>query len=162
MNTLLVLIGSMILGYILGYIVSKSKDVLQTQENGCVSPLHIAAYKGDAPEVLRLIESGADVNVRDIAGDTPLAYALRAERSASKLLIHDPKLDIMSKGDDGHSYFYLSAFYGYSHALEELKELLPLNVCLESIDELIEITQVKGFEKITFYLKTFRDENKDG
>jgi len=37
--------------------------------------LHFAAQKGDVSEVRRLIEAGADVNVQDEDGNTPVKYA---------------------------------------------------------------------------------------
>ena len=56
-------------------------------------PIHGAAYRGDVPEVRRLLASGAFYNTVDAAGRTPLHFA-RARRYGSrndtvaKMLIH--------------------------------------------------------------------------
>jgi len=41
------------------------------------APIHDAAKKGDAAEVRRLLDEGADVNARDDDGSTPLSLTLR-------------------------------------------------------------------------------------
>lgn len=39
------------------------------------TPLMLAAFRGDAAAVIRLLEGGADVNARDRDGDTALMFA---------------------------------------------------------------------------------------
>jgi ankyrin repeat protein len=39
------------------------------------TPLMLAAFRGDAAGVMRLLEGGADVNARDRDGDTALMFA---------------------------------------------------------------------------------------
>jgi hypothetical protein len=52
------------------------------------SPLHVAAEQGNLMEITRLIEEGEDVNIRDMAGRTPLHYAVGEQQvDAVKLLL---------------------------------------------------------------------------
>lgn len=53
------------------------------QESHCMATeLHFAAQSGDVAEVKRLVEAGADVNVQDENGNTPLKYASAEPRPA--------------------------------------------------------------------------------
>ena len=47
------------------------------------TPLHIAARHGNVEGLRKLLEGGADVNVRDIHGRTPLHLAVSADAVAA-------------------------------------------------------------------------------
>lgn len=53
-----------------------------------VRRLHVAAAKGELDDMKTLIEAGADINIQDIDGDTPLNFAiLKQQRKAANFLM---------------------------------------------------------------------------
>lgn len=64
---------------------------LATRGKNLVTALHIAAAKGRAAVVELLLKSGAQVNARDIKGETPLHWAIAADQKevADMLRIYD-------------------------------------------------------------------------
>ena len=61
------------------------------------TPLHLAALRGDADALDRLLAAGADPNALNEAGATPLHYAVASERMVAALLARDAKPDVVSK-----------------------------------------------------------------
>lgn len=55
-------------------LVSHGADI-EVLDRKSETPLHLAAYRGDADSVRMLLQCGADVNARTPAQDTPLHYA---------------------------------------------------------------------------------------
>lgn len=51
---------------------SRQKDKVNKRNERGETPLHMAAIRGDAKQVKDLISLGADVNVKDFAGGTPM------------------------------------------------------------------------------------------
>lgn len=71
------------------------------------APLHRAAAFADAATIQRLIEAGAQVDVRDATGDTPLAWASWHRRPSAVLRLlcygsHHMHPDAEWSGDHGH------------------------------------------------------------
>lgn len=51
------------------------------------SPMHSASEQGNLAEITRLIEQGEDVNIKDMAGRTPLHYAVGEQQLAAVELL---------------------------------------------------------------------------
>ncbi|AKT34475.1 Ankyrin repeat [Pyrobaculum sp. WP30] len=88
-----------------------------------LSPLHLAALRGSAEETERLLNSGADPNVRDVFGCTPLHYAAARNHKAAAELLLKHGADPNAK-DDGR-VTPLDLAVGRC-ALDVLELLLPL------------------------------------
>ena len=60
------------------------------------TPLHLAALRGDVAALERLLGAGADPNVRNDAGATPLHYATMSEPMVAALLAAGAEPDVVS------------------------------------------------------------------
>jgi ankyrin repeat protein len=72
-----------------------------------LTPLHLAALRGSAEEVERLLSRGADPNARDVLGRTPLHYAAARNRKAVAELLLSRGADPNTK--DGETPLDLAA-----------------------------------------------------
>lgn len=64
--------------------LSRGVDVnAPTEGANRITPLHFAAAKGHVAVVETLIAAGADINSPDLAGKTPLAWAVQSEQSGT-------------------------------------------------------------------------------
>jgi ankyrin repeat protein len=93
----------------------------ESAEALCLTPLHIAALRGDAEEVERLLKSGADPNVRDVFGRTPLHYASARNHKAVAELLLSRGADPNAKDERGKTPLDLAA---WRCALDVLELLL--------------------------------------
>jgi len=74
-----------------------------------LTPLHLAALRGGAEEVERLLNSGADPNVRDVFGRTPLHYAAARNHKAAAELLLKHGADPNAKDNGGETPLDLAA-----------------------------------------------------
>jgi len=74
-----------------------------------LTPLHLAALRGGAEEVERLLNSGADPNARDVFGRTPLHYAAARNHKAVAELLLSRGADPNAKDNGGETPLDLAA-----------------------------------------------------
>jgi ankyrin repeat protein len=74
-----------------------------------LTPLHLAALRGSAEEAERLLNSGADPNVRDVFFRTPLHYAAARNHKAAAELLLSRGADPNAKDEDGETPLDLAA-----------------------------------------------------
>ena len=67
------------------------------------TPLHLAAREGSHDAAALLIDHGAAVNAKDVAGNTPLHYALSEDAGTTELakLLIDASADVDARGEHG-------------------------------------------------------------
>jgi ankyrin repeat protein len=68
-----------------------------------ISNIYVAAYVGDAAKVKAFIEKGADINAKDLSGDTPLHYAAKSESAGKDIveLLITNGADVNAKNNEG-------------------------------------------------------------
>jgi TPR repeat protein len=85
-------------------------------------PLLTAARDGDADEVRRLLEQGADADARDMAGNPALAYAaVRGHREVARSLL-EGGADTDATGDRGWTPLLFAAYAGERAVAQTLLE----------------------------------------
>lgn len=83
-----------------------------------------AAARGDLEVVNVLVARGADVNVRDDQGYTPLLHAIEARHEQiEQVLLHHPKLDPNAKGLNGITALGSYTWRDRKDAVQKLLEL---------------------------------------
>jgi len=88
-----------------------------------LTPLHLAALRGDAEETERLLNSGADPNVRDVFCRTPLHYAAARNHKAAAELLLSRGADPNARDESGKTPLDLAV---RRCAVDVLELLLPL------------------------------------
>ena len=79
-------------------------DINMTDDNGNTA-LHIAAQVNDAPLVTFLLYKGADSEIKNYAGDTPLLAAVKNRATDSAAVLAELKGNIFAKDAEGNSAF---------------------------------------------------------
>ena len=81
------------------------------------------AYSGSAYGLSELIDQGADVNMQDEYGWTPLHHAAsRGARQSVRVLVASGKCDYLIRTHDGHYAFEIARTWGRSRAIANLLE----------------------------------------
>jgi hypothetical protein len=82
-------------------IIGRVEDLNLVNELGCTA-LHYACYHGEADMIWELAERGADVNVADSSGATPVFYAVSelgsTKAAIGKILQYNPCLFVTAMG----------------------------------------------------------------
>lgn len=99
---------------------------------GGTVPLHEAARKGDTAEVKRLLEAGADVQIRDADGETALHEAASYGRlDAVTVLLHAGAV-VNAKDDNGYTPLHRAAENGH---IEIVTRLLQAGAAIEATNK---------------------------
>jgi hypothetical protein len=92
---------------------------------GCPSPLFMAAVRGDSQEVTKLLEEGADVNLRDTGikdDSTPLhGAAIEGQIATARILIAN-RADVNAKNNSGATPLHWAIEGGHAEMVRLLVE----------------------------------------
>jgi len=109
--------------------LAQGKDPNKTYVGG-VTALHVAAMRGNGDVVEILTEAGANTNLADDMGQTPIFFA--STRSVCKALKrHRARLEVKNK--NGQTAAHLAARNGFAFVLHWLADQMELH-CFWSID----------------------------
>ena len=92
--------------------------ILQEDRTGR-TPLHWAAFQG-AEVVLDLIQAGADVNVYDSEGETPLMYAASSNSIDVVRVLIEAGANVNDRADDERTALIIAAQEGHTDMVELL------------------------------------------
>jgi ankyrin repeat protein len=97
-------------------------------------PIHSAAAKGDVTEITRRLEAGDAVNARNMASQTPLHYAVEANKPEAVRLLLSKGADATLKTVDGYRNLVDDAVLHAARfgAVEAMEELVSWGVELSS------------------------------
>ena len=90
-----------------------------------MTPLHGAAWNGNHDCIRLLLSLGADANIEDIDGDTPLSWACsHGNLTCVKELIANRSTNVVTKNKDGNTCFHWAAIRGHNTVLTCLLDIL--------------------------------------
>ena len=130
-------------------ILSNDPERSKEQASPCqLTPLHLAAYKGDEATTEQLIQQGADINKSNRYGETPLHYAIIQQQfhlasqlidygaEPNKATRHIKPQTLGAAADcNGVTPELLMAQYGDSETLRHLIDKNPSSVNLKHTDQ---------------------------
>jgi hypothetical protein len=113
-----------------------------------------ASMDGDVEKVTSLLDSGADVNARDLRGWTPLLWAVKRGQMDLVKLFLDNGADVNAKGEHGWTPLMEAANRGHSEATKLLlKKGADVNLKHEYAWTALKIAKGKGNKEIVALLK---------
>jgi ankyrin repeat protein len=77
-----------------------------------LSGIHLAAYFGLTDAMLKLIEKGADIELKDSSGAMPLHWAARGGHKAVVFLLLEKGANIDAESSSGWTALHLAAWFG--------------------------------------------------
>lgn len=118
--------------------------------------LHIAAETGGNIETAkRLVDAHAHIDVKDKYGNTPLMYAVNADRDALVKYFIDSKADLNLRNKSGHTALLLAIGNSSFHSL---KLLIQANADLNTADEDGRTPLMRSIEKERVFKGLQNDE----
>ncbi|XP_065556118.1 serine/threonine-protein phosphatase 6 regulatory ankyrin repeat subunit C-like [Artemia franciscana] len=127
------------------------------------TPLHHAVISGDLEVIKMVLDKGADVNARDIYGESPLhlAASSRCSQTVVKRLL---KLgaDVHIRNENGESPLHLAASQEHPKSVENfLKSGVDVNIRITRGQSLLHLAALFGHPKtVEYLLKSGADVNK--
>lgn len=112
MNTLRTILSILILVLGLCAPALVCADVKAAATAGLGTNLHVAAVRGDADAVQRLIRAGADLNEKDAYASTPLIIAATFGHTAVARALIQAGADLRIANGEGSSPLHIAAFFG--------------------------------------------------
>lgn len=103
--------------------LAKNPSLLNCAEAGGYSAMHFAAFNGDDSIVSFLLSKGADVNVENLDGNTPLVMAVKGRHLDTIRILVDSGADINKMNAMGTTAIHHAAAMGYVDCLFLLQEL---------------------------------------
>ena len=83
--------------------------------------LHNAAWRGDLELVRFLVENGADIDAKDVDGETPLHWAARQGHLAVVQYLVEQRADVNATNDHGTTPRALAAQGGHTDVVAYLR-----------------------------------------
>ena len=131
--------------------IAEGADVNAPDESMSISPLAWSVSHGQTEATRLLIENGADVNIRDDNGSTPLHSAAVFGRAAVAKLLLENGANLRARNDDGaspvealHLDWRTTGFIGGFIGIEVERESIP--VMQSGRNEIAKLFGVKGFD----------------
>jgi len=100
--------------------IKDSPDLINAKDNSGMSPLNLAAMRGQLVVATFLLNNGAEVNSKDGDGRTPLHWAAAKGHKALVELLLDHKADVQAVDGHGRTPLHEAAQKGYRSLLEVL------------------------------------------
>lgn len=102
------------------YLIENNYDLNTFDENGNAALHHTAAKKGSIEITKKLIANGADVNIKNLKGLSPLSIAIKSHNIETYSLLIENGADINSVDYQGHTPIFYAAYSGFSDMVAQL------------------------------------------
>lgn len=96
---------------VIEHLLSTKPSLINITDEKLWTPLHWAASEGEIEVVELLISRGADVNARDLEGETPLFGAVDHSTDVSSILL-EAGSDVNTRNYEGKTALHKLAYYG--------------------------------------------------
>ncbi|WP_419658793.1 ankyrin repeat domain-containing protein [Desulfosarcina variabilis] len=101
-------------------LIEKNYDLNTFDENGNAALHHTAAKKCSIEITKKLIANGADVNIKNLKGLSPLSIAIKSHNTETFSWLIENGADINSVDYQGHTPIFYAAYSGFSDMVAQL------------------------------------------